>query len=189
VRTVVPGFEALAQVQDKLAAFTTLTRLGLPQAPTSVITGRHDLASYEALPVFVKTPIAPPPPASSAYTPAANTAAPDLPLLLGADQDALVQADAIPFTGHPERSVGQDGKITWSEGLESGYRWYADQGVKPLFPFGYGLSYTTFGHSGLKATAARTAGSTSATPGSAPARPCRRSTWVPLRTFPRRSGR
>jgi hypothetical protein len=57
VRTVVPSFTALAQVQDKLAAFTTLTRLGLPQPVTSVITGRHDLASYETLPVFVKTPI------------------------------------------------------------------------------------------------------------------------------------
>jgi beta-glucosidase len=67
-------------------------------------------------------------------------------------------ADTTPFTGHPERSVGQDGKITWSEGLESGYRWYVDQGVKPLFPFGYGLSYTTFGYSALKATAARDGG-------------------------------
>ncbi|MDN3356453.1 glycoside hydrolase family 3 C-terminal domain-containing protein [Actinomadura sp. DC4] len=67
-------------------------------------------------------------------------------------------ADATPFTGHPERSVGEGGKITWSEGLESGYRWYTDQGVAPRFPFGYGLSYTTFGYSGLTATAARDGG-------------------------------
>jgi hypothetical protein len=57
VRTVVPGFTALAQVQDKLAAFTTLIRLGLPQPPASVITSRHDLESFETLPVFVKAPI------------------------------------------------------------------------------------------------------------------------------------
>lgn len=62
-------------------------------------------------------------------------------------------ASATPFTGHPERSVGQGGRITWSEGLESGYRWYVDQGVRPLFSFGYGLSYTTFGYSNLKAVA------------------------------------
>jgi beta-glucosidase len=63
-----------------------------------------------------------------------------------------------PFTGHPERSVGQDGKITWSEGLQSGYRWYTSQNVAPLYPFGYGLSYTTFAYSGLRATTARDGG-------------------------------
>ncbi len=31
-----------------------------------------------------------------------------------------------------------------------GYRWYQAKRIKALFPFGYGLSYTTFGFSGLK---------------------------------------
>jgi len=37
----------------------------------------------------------------------------------------------------------------YSEGLEIGYRWYDTNNVAPLFPFGFGLSYTTFGYSNL----------------------------------------
>ncbi|MCM3763756.1 glycoside hydrolase family 3 protein [Neobacillus niacini] len=38
----------------------------------------------------------------------------------------------------------------YTEGLEMGYRWYEANDVKPLFPFGYGLSYTTFQYDDLK---------------------------------------
>ncbi|HEX4308777.1 MAG TPA: glycoside hydrolase family 3 C-terminal domain-containing protein [Acidobacteriaceae bacterium] len=52
---------------------------------------------------------------------------------------------------YPERSrMGVNGKTTYSEGVNVGYRWFDKENVAPLFPFGFGLSYTKFNYSGLK---------------------------------------
>lgn len=45
---------------------------------------------------------------------------------------------------------GSDGVVHYKEGVFVGYRYYDTKNVEPLFPFGHGLSYTTFEYGDLK---------------------------------------
>ena len=60
---------------------------------------------------------------------------------------------------YPERSSkGVDGKTTFSEGVYVGYRWFDKQKIDPLFPFGFGLTYTELEYSKLKVVPASDGG-------------------------------
>lgn len=57
--------------------------------------------------------------------------------------------------GDPSRYPGVDEGagypvMRYSEGLNMGYRWHQSEQIEPLFPFGFGLSYTTFALSDLR---------------------------------------
>ena len=64
---------------------------------------------------------------------------------------AVPGMDLLPPPG-AGRGRMPDFDIDYTEGLKVGYKWFDAEGKEPLFPFGYGLSYTTFVYSGLAAT-------------------------------------
>ena len=51
---------------------------------------------------------------------------------------------------HATNSFPGDETITYEEGILVGYRWFDTKNIAPLYPFGYGLSYTSFEFSDLK---------------------------------------
>jgi beta-glucosidase len=60
-----------------------------------------------------------------------------------------VQASDVP-ANTPAQYPGVNNTATFSEGVFVGYRHYDQADIAPLFPFGFGLSYTDFAFSGLR---------------------------------------
>jgi beta-glucosidase len=55
-------------------------------------------------------------------------------------------ADNPAYLNYP----GENGQVLYGEGLFVGYRYYDKKRITPLFPFGFGLSYTTFAYRRLE---------------------------------------
>jgi beta-glucosidase len=66
-----------------------------------------------------------------------------LPVTFPASLSQMPTSSAAQFPGNGST-------VQYSEGIDVGYRWYDGNNVTPLFPFGYGLSYTTFSFSNLQ---------------------------------------
>jgi len=70
-------------------------------------------------------------------------------------------AKAPPAAG--QRRGGRPSEVTYEEGVYVGYRYFNTFHVKPAYPFGYGLSYTTFKYGPLKLSATSFDGKITAT--------------------------
>lgn len=58
--------------------------------------------------------------------------------------------DNPTWSQDPEVYPGLNGKVRYEEGVFIGYRHYDRHGIAPMFPFGHGLSYTTWSLDGLR---------------------------------------
>jgi len=67
------------------------------------------------------------------------------PITFPASESQLPRPE-IPSYGKEVERVD----VRLEEGADVGYRWFARRDLKPLFAFGHGLSYTSFGYGGLK---------------------------------------
>ncbi len=73
------------------------------------------------------------------------------------DQLPHPQVPGIDLIAHPGPGHHRPGELPpfdydATEGVRVGYKWFESQQLTPLFPFGFGLSYTTFEFSGLNAS-------------------------------------
>jgi beta-glucosidase-like glycosyl hydrolase len=71
-----------------------------------------------------------------------------LPQTWPASMDQLPTADPSRYPGTVDVSTNTT-NYHYSEGLDVGYRWYDAKQLEPMFPFGFGLTYSDFSFSGL----------------------------------------
>jgi beta-glucosidase len=55
-----------------------------------------------------------------------------------------------PYAGDPERYPGVGERVTYKEGVLIGYRWFDERRLDVAYPFGYGLTWSTFALSDLR---------------------------------------
>lgn len=83
----------------------------------------------------------------------AGNAIADVLLGLAEPGGRLPQSFPVKWSDNPAHSQdpkvypGEDGEVEYREGVFIGYRHYDRHGIAPLFPFGFGLSYSTFAFS------------------------------------------
>ncbi len=75
----------------------------------------------------------------------------------------IANAEADYPANTVEMYPGRDRRVLYSEGLQIGYRHFDAQNIEPLYPFGYGLSYTTFEYGNLTITPTASDSSTTIT--------------------------
>jgi beta-glucosidase len=79
-----------------------------------------------------------------------------LPITFPADESQLPRPK-VPGIGTSNANRGDVAErgtvLNYFEGAQVGYKWFDGNGAEPLYPFGFGLSYTAFDHTGLTATA------------------------------------
>jgi len=75
-----------------------------------------------------------------------------LPMSFPQDLDQTPRPE-LPGLGTP---WGTPTTIEYNEGAVVGYRWFGKKQLKPMFAFGYGLSYTSFTYSDLKVSGGKT---------------------------------
>ncbi|WP_241557129.1 beta-glucosidase family protein [Croceibacterium ferulae] len=77
----------------------------------------------------------------------ATASQPPRPTPVGLDTLSSLEAQAAANPANVSDYQLSSFPVTYGEGADVGYRWYEKSGQRPLFPFGHGLSYTSFAYS------------------------------------------
>ena len=86
----------------------------------------------------------------------ADASQPVRPRPVGLDRLSGLAAAAASNPGAASGQVLDSFPVDYVEGADVGYRWYEKKAMKPLFPFGHGLSYTQFAYRNPVVTGGRT---------------------------------